>query len=1322
MNTNLNPDSPVTEPESSVRFIDLFDSEEIQSLQDIFAEAHGVASIITYPDGTPITRPSQFTRLCNDIIRKTNQGCQNCFKSDAAIGRYNPDGPVVQRCLSGGLWDAGASITVGHKHIANWLIGQVRNEALDAEQLMRYADEIGAKREEFLEALNEVPVMSFEQFNKVAKMLFVFANQLSEKAHSNLQLKIQIAENEKAMELLQKSEESLAIMLHSIGDGVLSADNNGLIVDMNPVAEHLCGWKLKEGKGKPLTDVFNIINSKTRKPVIDPVKKVLETGQIIGLANHTVLISKDGTEYQIADSAAPIKNKEGIISGVVLVFSDVTEKYKADDALRSSEEKYHTIFENIQDVFYQTDLAGNILDISPSIKYYSEFNRNELIGSPAYKLYNNPDDRNILINAIMKNGELRDYEVKFKTKADEIKFASISARLILNTDGIPTHIDGIIRDITERKLAEEDLIESEAKYRYLFANNPQPMWIIDSDTLAFLEVNQAAINHYGYSREEFLTMTIKDIRPVEDIRKLEDHIALTSSIINRAGTSRHLKKDGQIIFVEITSQTVYFNGRNARHVLVNDITARMHAEKELIDSRQQLLNIIDFLPDATFVVDNEKKVIAWNKAIEEMTGVQKQDMIGKGDHQYAIPFYGKTQNLFLDLIDNNDEELYARYSNVRREGLLLYAEIFAPALSSDGKGAFISVLGAPLFNNSGERIGSIESIRDITDRKKADKALQESEERYRTLFELSNDAIFLVDISTGNYLDANKSAEVMTGRSLSELKRLKTHDIAPKGAKNRIEKLLNLNDLQKMGEVEYIRPDGTIRIAVLNSIPLSKNHIFKIAHDITERKQSEETMVKLEKAIYMSGEAIFLTDREGIFTYINPAFTSLYGFSSDEIVGKTTPRIFKSGTFDKSIYEFFWQTLLNGEEFKGELINKRKDGSLINIAGSATPIIDEEKNIIGFLGIQRDITGPKLIEARLKEQSEAMEASIDGMAILNVDQSFIYMNKSYAKINGYENASELIGNSWRNLYSSDELHRFVREINPKIRQEGHYQGRALGMKKDGSMFSQEISLTSLENGGMICTVRDITDRKQAEQELIKAFEHAEESDRLKSAFLANMSHEVRTPLNSIIGFSELLADPDFDEETRLEFVQHIIANGNNLLTIISDIMDISKIESHEITIRKSWINVRKFLATIMIYFAIQTNEKRLELILNCIDTDEEVVVFSDQERLRQIFNNLIGNAIKFTEKGSIEISSHLRDKFVEFQIRDTGIGIPAEFHYKIFERFRQVESEKTRKYGGNGLGLAISKNLVELMGGEIWLGSEPGKGSVFHFTMPVFDR
>jgi len=243
--------------------------------------------------------------------------------------------------------------------------------------------------------------------------------------------------------------------------------------------------------------------------------------------------------------------------------------------------------------------------------------------------------------------------------------------------------------------------------------------------------------------------------------------------------------------------------------------------------------------------------------------------------------------------------------------------------------------------------------------------------------------------------------------------------------------------------------------------------------------------------------------------------------------------------------------------------------------------------------------------------------------------------------------------------------------------------------------------------------------KRESLDLLTAKQKAEESDRLKLSFLANMSHEVRTPLNSIIGFSELLADPFFEEEQKNEFIQSIVASGNNLLTIISDIMDISKMESGEITIRKKQINVHKFVSTLKGQFSFETNGNELELILP--DNDEETLVFADVERLRQIFNNLIGNAFKFTAKGKIEIGYLPKDKMVEFFVKDTGIGIPAEYHDTIFERFRQVETEKTRKYGGNGLGLAISKNLVELMGGKIWLESESGKGSVFYFTLPIYN-
>lgn len=1266
------------------------------------------------------------------------------------------------------------------------------------------------------------------------------------------------------------------------------------------------------------------------------------------------------------------------------------ERKQIEGDLEESENKYRSLFENVQDVFFETNLEGIILEISPSIKYFSDFNNDELLGTSIFNLYFNPEDRNVLLNTITLQGEIRDYELKLKTKNGQIKVVSVNARLIIDSDGRPNRIDGSVRDITERKLTEDALSESETKYRYLFANNPQPMWIYDLETLTFLEVNQAAINHYGYSKEEFLSMTIRDIRPAEDIPALVNHLGLTRPILNQAGTWRHIKKNGEIIFVEITSHLVLINSRNARHVLIHDITGRklaeealskseqkyrnLHesmidgfayidllgfikdynesfkqllgysdeelslltyrdftpekwhdfeqriiteqvlirgfsdiyekeyrkkdgtvfpvevhsflmkndngknegmwaivrditerkrAEEALTESRQQLLNIIDFLPDATFVVDNEKKVIAWNKAIEEMTGVQKQDMIGKRDHAYAIPFYGKQQNVFLDLIDNNDEELNARYCDVSRKGLSLHAEIFAPALNN-GKGAYISVVGAPLFNGSGERIGSIESIRDVTDRKKADKALQESEERYRMLFERSNDAIFVVDISSGNYLDANKSAEILTGRPLDELKSIKTYELTPKDAGKRIKMLRDANDSLEMGEVEYIRPDGTIRTAVLNTIPISKDQVFGIAHDITDRKLAEEqlklsnqrvalhiqhtplafiefdlegrvrgwnpaavkifgysqeeafgqywtfivpqkvwssvdgvwealvkqrggsrssnenitkigqkiscewyntplidsdgktlgvaslvmditdrkqaveALVKLKKAIYNSGEAIFLTDREGIFTFVNPSFTSLYGFSSDEVVGKTTPRIIKSGVSDKSVYDYFWQTLLNGDEVKGELINKRKDGTLINIDGSATPIIDEEKNIIGFLGIQRDITERKRAEERFRQQTDAMEAAIDGMALLNADGNYIYLNKSHAEIYGYDNASELIGASWRILYNIDELQRFDQEIMPELNQNGHYQGRALGKKKDGSTFHQELSLTTLENGGLICTVRDITERKKAEQELLIAKEKADESNRLKTAFLNNISHEIRTPFNGILGFLSIIQDFDLSGSERDEYINIVNKSAFRLINTINEIVEISQIQTGQLKPIASKVNIKRLIDDLFNKFKADAESKRLEYSLNNDLPIDVTDISTDSTKLNTILSILIGNAIKFTEAGSVELGIKFRNKAqlgyipdgsigepieLEFSVKDTGIGIPIDRQEAIFELFMQADFSITRPFEGSGLGLSIAKAYVEMLGGEIWVESDPDNnsgrlGSTFHFTLP----
>jgi two-component sensor histidine kinase/ligand-binding sensor protein len=212
----------LTQPaeDDDVTFEDLFNREEIQRIQDEFSDATGVASIITRMDGTPVTEPSNFTSLCSDIIRKTERGCLNCFRSDAAIGGYHPAGPVVQQCLSGGLWDAGASITVGNRHIANWLIGQVRDETRSDEAMLAYAREIGADEEQFIQAFHRVPAMSREQFERIATLLFSMAGQLSRAAYQNIQQARSITDQERSQEkirhLLQEKELLLKEVHHRI--------------------------------------------------------------------------------------------------------------------------------------------------------------------------------------------------------------------------------------------------------------------------------------------------------------------------------------------------------------------------------------------------------------------------------------------------------------------------------------------------------------------------------------------------------------------------------------------------------------------------------------------------------------------------------------------------------------------------------------------------------------------------------------------------------------------------------------------------------------------------------------------------------------------------------------------------------------------------------------------------------------------------------------------------------------------------------------------------------------------------------------------------
>jgi len=328
MNGEPYNESTIKDAANNIKFSDIFLLDDIQHLQDLFSVATGVASIITYPDGTPITKPSNFCRLCKDIIRNTEKGLANCMKSDALIGRHNSSGPIIRRCMSAGLWDAGSSITVGGKHIANWLIGQVRNEDIDDLKILKYADEIGAKKADFIEALNEVPVMSSKRFNKVSEMLFAFVNALSESAYLNLQLKMQIKERENATILLRNSEERFQLLFNEAPLGYQSLDINGYIINVNQKWLNTLGYSRQEVIGKWFGDFLSPDSQegfRQRFPIFKADGKIHSEFEMVHKSGKILFIAFDG---RIAFNL----NRE--FKQTHCILQDITDRKQAEEEIK----------------------------------------------------------------------------------------------------------------------------------------------------------------------------------------------------------------------------------------------------------------------------------------------------------------------------------------------------------------------------------------------------------------------------------------------------------------------------------------------------------------------------------------------------------------------------------------------------------------------------------------------------------------------------------------------------------------------------------------------------------------------------------------------------------------------------------------------------------------------------------------------------------------------------------------------------------------------------------------------------------------------------
>jgi len=514
----------------------------------------------------------------------------------------------------------------------------------------------------------------------------------------------------------------------------------------------------------------------------------------------------------------------------------------------------------------------------------------------------------------------------------------------------------VILSILVSKHRGKLLKDSEEKYRFMFHNNPQPNWIYDVETLAFLEVNEAAIQHYGYSEEEFLSMTLKDIRPAEDIPCLIEDIKKTNRLYNNSGEWRHLKKNGQIIFAEIISHAVTYNGKDARHVLVHDITDRKIAEEELRMAKNELENLHNNLDEAVFSVDLiHKKMRYVSKAHISVFG-----------HSPAEFF--ENPDLWYEIVIPEDKPIVDAGYPVLNAGKNLSHEF--RILHTDGHIRWIGAKMNPTLDENGKliRIDGIAS--DITQRKRIEVDLKESELNFRRSISESPVGIRIVTL-TGFTIYVNQTfLDIFEYSSLAEFINTSTKNhYTPESYIQHQER----KQKRKVGdeisdyEISIVCKNNNIRYIKVSRKEMMWNgtkHYQVINIDVTEQRIAEEQLRKLSKAVEQSPNAICITNPDAIIEYVNPRTVSLTGYSNEELINQNT-RIFSSGEKSKEEYAQMWKTIKSGKIWLGELHNKKKNGELYWEFTTISPIFDSNGQITHFLAIKEDITERKRIEMAL---------------------------------------------------------------------------------------------------------------------------------------------------------------------------------------------------------------------------------------------------------------------------------------------------------------------------------------------------------------------
>ncbi|MBN2463065.1 MAG: PAS domain S-box protein [Dehalococcoidia bacterium] len=1132
-----------------------------------------------------------------------------------------------------------------------------------------------------------------------------------------------ITERKHAEEALLKSENKYRTILEDMQEGYWEVDLAGNFISFNDAICRQLGYSRKEMTGMNY-------RAHTNAEYIDKVYKafnrVFRTGKPIRNLYYEITRKDKGKRFA-ETSVFPRRNDKGDIIGFRGVSHDVTERINIEEILRRSEERYRTIMEDMEEAYYEDDLAGNFTFANNALCHQLGYAREELIGMN-YKVYIPPEEVERVFqayNQVYRTGQpITLFHNKEIRKDGRQIIAETSILPLRNKNGDIIGFRGVGRDATERLQMEEALRQSEEKYRSILEQMEEAYYEVDIAG-NFTFSNDAMCRSLGYSREELMGMNFKAYISPEDT----DKVFQAFNQVYRTGKplaafiEKTITKNGTVMIFETSVSPI----RNEKGDITGfkgvgcDVTERKQIEEALRRSEERYRTILDEMEESYYETDLTGNYTFFNDSLCKKLGYSREELMGMNFQVHTEP--------------EDVKKITETYAEVYRKGKPI--KWFSPAqIRKDGTRIFAEDSISILRDQRGKVIGYRGISRDVTERTQMLEALRRSEEKYRNVLEGIEESYYEVDYA-GNFTFFNDALCHQLGYSREELMGMNYKIYTPPDKVKEVFQAYNqvyrTGEPTKLFDMEQLIKDGA-QVVIENSIfPLrnEKGEIIGfrgIGRDVTQRKQMEETLRQSEEkyrnVLENMREAYYEMDIAGNYTFFNDALCRHLGYSREELMGMNYRTYVPLEKWEDA-FEIYNQVYRVGEPSEmHNVIQIRKDGRRISVESSAIPIRNEKSEIIGFRGIMRDVTERKRTEEALRHSEEKYRTILEDMkdAYFEIDTAgnYTFFNDALCHQLGYSR-EELMGMNFKTYTPPDKVKETFKIYNRIYRtgEPAEISDIAL-IRKDGRQLFAESSASPIRNEkdeivGFRGVMRDVTERKLAAEEKRQLEQKAQLASRLASVgeLASGVAHEINNPLTGVIGYAHLLlAKKDIPKDI-IRDVEVINEGAQRVAGIVKKLLAFARQTKPE----QRYVNINELVRTTLDLqaYALAANNIKASLRF----ARDLPMTVADPGQLQQVFLNLIMNAetaMKLAhDKGKLTIKTEHVDNTIRISFKDNGPGITKENLEDIFNPFFT-----TREVGqGTGLGLSVCHGIVTQHKGRIWVESEPGKGATFVVELPV---